>query len=128
MFRALATTLLGLQESLGFADLEHLGAALGALALRRGFAVLHGDRRRVRHFPLHPALEAIGFHDGSSFLTLTEQVLRSSWGRNCESAYANAQPIIYPFGIFRLACVGVKRKIVSTLDITARMCHLRMIC
>jgi len=47
---------------LGFADAEHLGAALGADALGRRFAILHFNGSGIPHFPLGPAFHAISFH------------------------------------------------------------------
>lgn len=47
---------------LGLADFEHLRAAVRALALGCGAAVLHRDLFRVGHFALGLALHAVGFH------------------------------------------------------------------
>ena len=49
---------------LSLPDLKHPRAAFRAGALGSGLAVLHGDGLRVFHFPLDPALEAVGFQPG----------------------------------------------------------------
>src|SRR5688572_15025019 len=55
----------GIDEEWLAADLEHLGAALGAGALERLLAVLHRDLLRIHDFDFHLVLDAVGL--GHSF-------------------------------------------------------------
>ena len=60
---------MGLEESLGFADPEYLGATRGASPTGSRPLVLQGDSLRVPDLNLLPALDAIGlWHRSSSFL------------------------------------------------------------
>ncbi len=61
--RALPNPSLGARSG-RLADLEHLGAAHRARALRRRLPVLHRDGPRILHLALRPALEAVRLHMG----------------------------------------------------------------
>lgn len=69
------------RPALGFADLEHLRAALRALAFGGRLAVLHRDGLGALHLPLRPALQAISFHVVSSF-----SLSKGEHRQKCEAA------------------------------------------
>jgi hypothetical protein len=57
---------------LGFAYLEHLGAAGWARSLSRGATVVHGDCLGTLHLFLRPALNAIRFSHYSFLVSLND--------------------------------------------------------